>query len=112
MQVTRLGGASGLFTPGRARYVACAWSQRGKDWIELLDNLLLAADHHAVTSLQSPNATIRSDVHVVDSFRREFLGTPDIVNIIGIPAVDQNVLCFKMGQEIRDSFVHDRSGNH
>ena len=112
MQVTLLGGASGLFTPGRARYVACAWSQGCKDWIELLDNLLLAADHHAVTSLQSPDAAARSHVHVVDSLRREFLGAPDIVNVIGIAAVDQNVLCLKMGQKIRDSFVHDRRGNH
>src|SRR5437867_10496034 len=112
MQVTLLGGAAGLFTPGRARYVACAWSQRGKDWIELLDNLLLAADHHAVTSLQSPDAAARSHVHIVDSLRREFLGAPDIVYVIGISAVDQNVLCFKMVQKIRNSFVHDRRGNH
>src|SRR5881409_1085061 len=112
MQVSLLGGASGLFTPGRARYVACAWSQGCKDWIELLDNLLLAADHHAVTSLQSPDAAARSHVHVVDSLRREFLGAPDIVNVIGIAAVDQNVLCLKMGQKIRNSFVHDRRGNH
>src|SRR6266542_1738008 len=112
MQITLLGGTASLFTPRRPRDIAHAWSQGRKDWIELLDNLLLAANHHAVTSLQSPDATTRSHVHVVDSRRREFLGAPDIVYVIGIAAVDQNVLCLKMGQKIRDSLVHDRRGNH
>jgi hypothetical protein len=41
----------------------------------------------------------------VDALRREFLGAPEIVNVIGIASIDQNVLCLKMGQEIRDSVV-------
>src|ERR1041384_1517586 len=46
MQIPLLGGASDLFTSRRARYVAHAWSQRRKDGIEVLDDLLLAANHH------------------------------------------------------------------
>src|SRR2546428_2126725 len=112
MEIPLLGGASGLFTPRRARYVAHAWSQRGKDWIEVFDYLLLATNHHAVPALQSPDATARSHIYIMDSLRREFLGAPDIVNVIGIAAVDQHVLCLKMGQEIGDSFVHHRRRNH
>src|SRR5438128_5380849 len=84
MQITLFSGASDPFTARRARDIAHAWSQPGKDWIEMLHYVLLAANHHAVTSLQSPDAAARSHVHIVDSFRRAFLGAPDIVDIIGI----------------------------
>src|SRR5262245_53721185 len=103
MEVPLLGG-TGFLAPRRARDIAQAWSQPGKDWIEMLDHLLLAADHHAVPALQSPDAAARAHVYVVDPLRREFLGAPDIVNVIGIAAVDQYVLCLKMGQKLRDRF--------
>src|SRR5262245_26134684 len=112
MQITLLSGASGLFPPRRARDVAHAWGQTGKDGIEVLDHLLLAANHHAVTALQSPDATTRAHVHIVDALRREFLGAPQIVNVIGIATVDEDIVALKMGQEIRDRVVHDRCGNH
>src|SRR5262249_18191640 len=51
VQVTLLSGASNLFPPRRARDVAHAWGQTGKDGIEVLDYFLLAANHHAVASL-------------------------------------------------------------
>src|SRR5207237_10043913 len=91
VQVTLLGGTADLFTPRRARYVAHAWSQPGEYWIEVLDHLRLPPNHHAVASLQSPAPTTRPDVHVVDSLRREFLGAPDIVHVVGVAAIDKDV---------------------
>src|SRR5262249_38901732 len=112
MQITLLGAATNFFTPRRAWDVTHAWGQTGKDGIEVLDHRLFAANHHAVASLQTPDATTRSHVYVVDALRREFPGAPDIVNVIGIASIDQHVLCLEMGQEIRDRVVHDRRGNH
>ena len=76
------------------------------------DYVLLAANHHAVTSIESPDTAAGAHVHVVDSITREFLGASDIVNVIGITAVDQKVLCLEMRKEIRDTFVHHRRWNH
>src|SRR5215468_5424360 len=97
MQIPLLASASNLFTPRRARDVAHAWSQAGKEGIEVLDDLRLASNHHAVPALQSPDATTRAHVHVVDALRREFLGAPEIVNVIGIATVDEDIVALKMG---------------
>src|SRR5690349_427899 len=74
MQITLLGGTRGLVAPRSARYVADAGSEAGKDGIQVFDYPILATNHHAVTSLQSPDATAGSDVDVMDSLRRELLG--------------------------------------
>src|SRR5262249_43684002 len=79
MQVTLFGGATGLLAPRGARYlVAHARSQPGKDWIEVLDHRVLATDHHAVTSLQAPDAAAGSHIDVVDSLLSDFLSAADI----------------------------------
>src|SRR4029077_4623063 len=92
MQVTLLGGTADLFTPRRARYfVAHAGSQPGEDGIEMLDYLRLPPNHHAVASLQAPDPTTRPHVHVMNSLRRQFLGAPDIVHVVGVAAVDKDV---------------------
>src|SRR5262245_22939521 len=52
MQIALLGCTTCLLAPRSARYlVAHARSQPGKDRIEVLDYIVLAADHHTVTSL-------------------------------------------------------------
>src|SRR5215468_2353904 len=51
IEITLLGGTSNLFTPRRAWDVTHAWGETGKDGIEVLDDFLLAANHHAVTAL-------------------------------------------------------------
>src|SRR5215510_13563012 len=56
MQIALLGGTANFLASRRARYlVAHARSQPGEDWIKVLDYIVLAANHHAVTSLQAPN---------------------------------------------------------
>ena len=89
-----------------------AGSQRGEDRIEVLDHRVFAADHHAVAALQAPHAAARADVDVVDALRRELLGAADVVDVVGIAAVDEDVAGFEMGQEIGDGLVHDRRRHH
>ena len=84
--------------PGVRGDVAHAGRQRLEDRIEVLDHACLAADHHAVAALQAPDATARPHVHVVDPLRREFLGAPDVVHVVGIAAVDEDVACLEMGR--------------
>src|SRR5262245_22670362 len=62
MEIPLLGGAADFFPPGRARNIAHPRSERRKDRIEVLHNFLLAANHHAVAALQSPNTATRPNV--------------------------------------------------
>src|SRR5208283_1418893 len=117
VQITLLSGpvfvrASDLFPARRARNVAYSWGQRREDWIEALDHVILASDHHAVTSLQTPNSSAGSDIYIVDLLRSEFLGAPDVVDVVRVSAVDEDVTSLEVGQKISDSFVHNRGRHH
>src|SRR5262245_21263682 len=62
---------------------AGAGSELREDRIEVLDHRRLAADHQAVPSLPSPDATAGPDVDVVDALRRELLGASEVVDVVG-----------------------------
>src|SRR5215468_5978036 len=91
-----------LLAPRGARDVASARGECRKDRIEVLYHLLLTADHHAIAALQPPDAAASPDVGIVDAPQRQFLGPPDIVDVVGIAAVDQNVVGFESGQQVGD----------
>ena len=78
----------------------------------MLNYFLLAADHHAVTTLQAPNAAAGAHVHVVNLLRCELLGARDVVNVIRIPAVDENVPWFHVGKQLSDGLINDCCRNH
>ena len=63
----------------------------------MLDDRNFAANHHAIAALQTPDAAARSHVDVVNFLRREFLGAPDIIDVVRIPAINEDVA----GLEIR-----------
>ena len=91
-QVALFGSAADLFTPRGGRHIAPPGSQRRKDRVEMPDGRLFAADHHAVTPLQPPDPAAGPDIDVMDPSRRQLPGAPDIVDVIGIAAVDQDVV--------------------
>ena len=71
----------------------------------------LAADHHAIAALQPPDAAAGADVDVVDAVARQLLGSADVVDVVGIAAVDDDVAAFEMRREIGDRLV-DHGGRH
>src|SRR5262249_10764488 len=89
VQVTELRRATSLLASGRALTLAGAGRQGPEDRIEMLDHVRLAPDHHAVPALQSPDAAAGSDIHVMDSFGAKLLGSPDVVYVIRVAAVDE-----------------------
>ena len=102
MQIALLGGAGAQLLAARGRRnVAPAGSQRRKDRIEALDDRLLAADHHAIAALQPPHPAAGPDIDIVDPPRRQLLGAPDIVDVVGIAAVDQDVVGLESRQNDR-----------
>src|ERR1700722_13898918 len=112
MKVSLLGGATDFVASGSARYVANAGRQSSQDRIEALHHFWFAANHHAVTALEAPYAAASAYVHVVNFFRGQFLGAPDVVDVIGIAAVDQNISGLQIRQKAGDGLVHNCSGDH
>ena len=50
-----------------------------------------AANHHAITTLQSPHAATRADVDVIDLFFAQVYGATRVIFVIGIAAIDDGV---------------------
>jgi hypothetical protein len=48
----------------------------------------------------------------MDAFESKFLGTPDVVDVVGVAAIDENIASLERGQDIRDGLVDDRRRHH
>src|SRR5258708_1872241 len=72
MQVALFRGSGDFLATGRARNITAPRRKRFEDWIEMLDDLLFAADHLAIAALETPDTTARPYVDVVQRFRVEF----------------------------------------
>ena len=83
-----------------------------EDRIELLDDGRLPANHHAVPTLETPDASARPDVHVVEALRREFLRAPDVVDVVRIATVDQDVARLEQRDQIVDARIDDGCRDH
>src|SRR5581483_8195032 len=84
VQIPSFGGAADGLPPRRARDIAHAGSERGKDRIEVLHDRVLAADHQAVSTLASPDAAAGAHIDVVHALVGELPCAPDIVDVIRI----------------------------
>jgi hypothetical protein len=82
---------------GGARNIAYSRSEGSKNWIEPLDDLDLAPNHHAVTSFQTPNSSAGSYIDVVDLLGSELFCTPEIIDVIRVAPVNEDVPRLEMG---------------
>src|SRR5882672_2018514 len=112
VKIAFLSGAGCLFAAGSARDVAAAGGERFENWVEVLDDFIFAANHLAVAAIKSPDAATGADVTIVNTLRAEFFGTANVVNVIGIATVDDDVVLFKLGDEILKSCVDNSRGDH
>src|SRR5262245_35007438 len=91
VQVAFFGGTFRLLATRSARYVTHSRCERLEDGIEMTDHVRLAADHHAVASLQSPHTAARAYIDIVNALRRQLARAPNVVDVIRIPAVNEDV---------------------
>src|SRR5438132_871264 len=112
VEIALLGGAAHGRPTRSARDVAGARCQPQEDRIEVSDHRLLAPDHQAIAALQPPDAAAGPDVHVVDALLSELSRTPDVVDVIGITAVDEDVAGREMRNQFSDGRVHGRRRDH
>src|ERR1700740_972721 len=112
VEITFFGSAADPFASGRARGVAAAGCQRFENGVEMLDDVFLAANHLAVAALESPDAAAGAHINVMEALVGEFLGAANVIDVIGIAAVDDDVVAFELAGEIVQRGVDDSGGNH
>src|SRR5665213_3408736 len=99
IKIAFLSRAGRLFAPRRARDIAASRRKRLEDRIQVVDRLGLTSNHQAETTLETPYATAGPDVEVMNTSRLEFLGAPDVVDVIGIASIHDDVVLLHLGAE-------------
>jgi hypothetical protein len=92
------------FAPGRADGRVDSGGERLQHRRESVDRLVAAADHQAVAALAAPDAAADADVHVVDALAAELTRAAQVVDVIGVAAVDDRVAL----RQVRRELAHDR----
>src|SRR5262249_31694731 len=92
VQVSLLCSTAGFLASRRSWNIARTRRQDCEYRIKMLDYSGLAADHHTVAAIQSPNTPAGSHVDIMDLLRCEFGRAPDIVDVVGISTVDEDVI--------------------
>jgi len=78
----------------------------------MFHHLGFAADHHAIAPLQAPDAAAGSDIHVMDALGCEFFGSPDVIHVIRVAAINEYVAWLQQQRELSNGFVHDGRRHH
>src|SRR5262249_40921541 len=112
VQIPALGGRAVGLAPWSAGDGAGAGSKLREDRIEVLHDARFAADHQAISALAPPYATAGPDVDIVDALPRKLLCAADVVDVIGVAAVDEDVAGAKLGGELGDGRVHGSGRDH
>jgi hypothetical protein len=69
-------------------------------------------NHQAKTTLETPHATAGPDVEVVNTSWLEFLGAPDVVDVVRIASIYNDVALLHLGAEAVQRFIDRRRGHH
>src|SRR5215471_12997912 len=92
------------------RHVANSRREGAKDRVEAVDDLLFAADHHAVPALQTPHAAACSDVDVMQPALPKCRGPANIVLPERVAAVDEDIARLKQPTKLVDGVFCDFAG--
>ncbi len=112
MQITQFCRTTSPFAAVCRRHLTAAWRQRAEDRIEPPHDLRLAANHQAVTALESPDAAAGPHVHVMDAALLELRGPADVVVIVRIAAIDNHIVWREQWRQLLDRRVDDGRRHH
>ena len=111
MQIALLSCAAGLIATRCAGRRSNPGRESGKNSVKMLDDILFAADHKTVPALRTPDSATCPGVDVVNTFGLEFIGPPDVVNVMGVAPVDDNVALLHVSSKIVQRLI-DRRGRY
>src|SRR6266852_5044378 len=112
VQVPLLSSSTNLFSSRCARDCIDARSQGREDRVEVLDDILLTANHQAVTALETPDASTRSSVNVVNALGFKLSSAPNIIVVVGITAIDDDVAWCEMWNDGFQCRIYRGSRHH
>src|SRR5262245_2239640 len=105
MQVTLVGRAHKVFTPGSSRHVAATWCEGFEQRLEVSKYFDIASRHDAVTALHTPDAATGADVRITNAFMLEKAGAPDIVLVVRVAAINDDVSRFHSVGELQNRLL-------
>src|SRR5207249_10348308 len=88
IEIAKLCGTFHSLSAWCFRNLARAWRKGGEDWVESLRGRLIAADHHAIAALQTPNPATRSRIQIMDSARLKHLAPTHVIFVKRIAAIN------------------------
>jgi hypothetical protein len=112
MEVAVLGGGGLAIAAGRPVRRVDGRGERGEDRVEVLHRAVLAADHHAITPVDPPDAAAGPDVDVVNALALKLLGAVQVVDVIRVATVDDDVARLQERAELGQRLVDDGGGDH
>jgi hypothetical protein len=66
----------------------------------------------AAKMLEAPHAAAGAHVHVVHAPGRQLLRAADVIDVVGVAAVDEDVARLEVRDDGGDGLVHHRGGDH
>jgi hypothetical protein len=100
------------FETRRARDSAGPGRQGLQDGVELTHRLSIAADHHAVPSLEAPYPPARTNVDVAQAMYSQHLRSSEVIDVVRVSAVDHCISGRKQRPRSLDGHVDRGRGNH
>ena len=110
MQIPLFGGPTEFLATRGLGMLPIPGARVAKIGFELLNYVPFSADHHAVTTFQSPDAAACAHVDIMNSFRGQFLRATNVIDVVRIAAVDDRVARFQWLGKCRDGFFSRRTG--
>src|ERR1700756_5194350 len=93
VQIAKLRGAIEFFPARRSIDLALSRRERGKNRIQMFHHGVFAANHHAVTTFQTPNPTAGTNINVMDLATGELLGSPDVFEADRFAPAETDATC-------------------
>src|SRR5690242_19293937 len=87
-------------------------SKRHKDRVEMLNSFFFPSYHQAIPAFPPGNASARSNVNIMHAPRIQVLPPPDIVPIVGISAVNDDVILFDEREQFGKQAIHHGRRHH
>src|SRR5690349_8611902 len=112
IQIAPLDPRIPLAASRRARNVACSGCQRCKDRIEVLDRLLLAADHQAIAPLEPPDPAAGAAIEVAHALSLQLPGAADVILVERVAAIDHDVAGIEKLAELPHRLLRRPAGRH
>ncbi|MCY1431522.1 hypothetical protein D9M71_474920 [compost metagenome] len=110
MDVALLGASGRAVATAGTGNAADAGRQGGEQWIEALDDCLLATDHHAVATFQAPDTARGADINVVQLTFAQVRSAADVVLVEGIAAIDDHIVGVKHVCQLSDGLLGRLAG--